>query len=168
MPCRKLSANSLRKHSEPRHTKASAPNTLDESAMTTTPNPQPIPGLAVFAALGVAIGAISGVSVFYWKHDHVGPGQSTPVSQAASGPPAVTPSAMDKDGRFLWQLATQGLELERARDVAINDARRVCSRLERGESEQQIVQDIVRGSGMSMDTATSFAETAIDVYCPEG
>jgi Protein of unknown function (DUF732) len=135
--------------------------------MTNTPNPQPIPGRAVLGALGVAIGAISGVSVFYWKHDHVGPGESTRASQAASAPPAVAP-AMDKDGRFLWQLATQGLQLSQARDDAINDARRICSRLERGESEQQIVGDIVGGSpGMSIDTATNFAETAIDVYCPQ-
>jgi hypothetical protein len=169
MPWRKLSANLLRTHSERRQTKASARNTLGHSAMTTTPNPQPIPGVAVLGPLGVAVVAVSGVSVFYWRRDHVRPTESTSVSQAASAPPAGASPAMDKDGRFLWRLATEGLELSRARDVAINDARRVCSRLERGESERQIIRDIVRGTpGMSMGTATDFAETAIDVYCPQG
>ncbi|EUA68542.1 hypothetical protein I553_1730, partial [Mycobacterium xenopi 4042] len=74
---------------------------------------------------------------------------------------------LDRDGRFLFLLTAQGLQLSAARDVAINDAHRVCSRLERGETEQQIVQDIVDGSpGMSMDTAAAFADTAISVYCP--
>ena len=38
-----------------------------------------------------------------------------------------------------------------------------------GESKEQVVQDILQGSpGMSVDTATDFADTAIDVYCPDG
>jgi Protein of unknown function (DUF732) len=38
-----------------------------------------------------------------------------------------------------------------------------------GESKDQVFQDILRGAqGMSVDTATDFAETAIDVYCPDG
>lgn len=153
----------------PLHEKGSARNTLGRNAMTTTPNPQPIPGLAVLAALGVALAAICGVTVFYWRHDHVGRGETTPASQTASAPSAGAAPAMDKDGRFLWRLAAEGLQLERANEDAINDARRVCSRLERGESQQQIVDDIVRGSpGMSVDTAADFADTAIDVYCPQG
>jgi hypothetical protein len=136
--------------------------------MTTTPNPTPIPGLALLAALVVG-GVVAGVSVYYSKHDHVPAKQSAPVSQDVSEPPAVTPQAkMDKDGRFLFLLASQGLELDRAADVAINDAHRVCSRLERGESEQQIAEDIVDGSpDMSIDTATSFADIAVEVYCPQ-
>jgi hypothetical protein len=113
MPWRKLSANLLRTHSERRQTKVSARNTLGHSAMTTTPNPQPIPGVALLGALGVAVVAVSGVSVFYWRHDHVRPTESTSVSQAASAPPAGASPAMDKDGRFLWRLATEGLERDR-------------------------------------------------------
>jgi hypothetical protein len=38
-----------------------------------------------------------------------------------------------------------------------------------GESKDQIIQDVLQGSpGMSVDTATDFASTAIDVYCPDG
>lgn len=45
----------------------------------------------------------------------------------------------------------------------------VCARYGGGESEQQIIQDILAGSpGMSLDTASTFADTAISVYCPDG
>jgi Protein of unknown function (DUF732) len=38
-----------------------------------------------------------------------------------------------------------------------------------GESKDEIIQNILRGSpGMSVGTATDFAETAIDGYCPDG
>jgi hypothetical protein len=44
-----------------------------------------------------------------------------------------------------------------------------CGRLVGGESNDQVFQDILQGSpGMSVDTATDVAETAIDVYCPDG
>ncbi|MGH3971023.1 MAG: DUF732 domain-containing protein, partial [Mycobacterium sp.] len=93
----------------------------------------------------------------------VGPSESAPVSHSGATPP----SRLDRDGRFLWLLDAQGLQLSRGNDAAIDDARRICSRLERGESEEQIVQDIVEGSpDMSADTATAFADIAIDVYCP--
>jgi len=139
--------------------------------MTTTPNPPSIPGLAVLAALAVAVVAVAGVLVFYSKHNPVVPRESTSVSQATSDPPAVDPPAKlgDKDGRFLWLLEAQGLQLSGAPNAAINDARRICSRLARGESERRIVQDIVQGSPrMSMATAAKFADTAINVYCPQG
>jgi Protein of unknown function (DUF732) len=44
-----------------------------------------------------------------------------------------------------------------------------CGRLVGGESNDQVFQDILQGSpGMSVDTATDVAETAIYVYCPDG
>jgi uncharacterized protein DUF732 len=59
--------------------------------------------------------------------------------------------------------------LRRSKDAAINDARRICARYVGGESEQQIIQDMLAGSpGMSLDTAAGFADTAISVYCPGG
>jgi Protein of unknown function (DUF732) len=67
---------------------------------------------------------------------------------------------MDRDGQFLWRLSTQGLRLRRSKDAAINDARRICARYAGGESEQQIIQDMLAGSpGMSLDTAAGFADT---------
>ena len=131
--------------------------------MTTPSNPPPITGLAVFAALAAAVVAIAGVLAFYSRHGDVSLGESTPASHATTSRQPV----QDKDGRFLWLLDSQGLQLSRANDDAINDARRVCSRLERGENEEQIVNDIVEGSpGLSVDDATAFADIAIDVYCP--
>jgi Protein of unknown function (DUF732) len=76
---------------------------------------------------------------------------------------------MDRNGQFLWRLSTQGLQLRRSNDAAINDARRVCTRYAGGESEQEIIQDMLQGSpGMSLNTASSFADTAISVYYPDG
>ncbi|BBU24701.1 DUF732 domain-containing protein [Mycobacterium xenopi] len=116
----------------------------------------------------VAVIAVAGVLVFSWKHQRFVPQDGAPDPQTRSAPSAgPSTGTLDRDGRFLFLLTAQGLQLSAARDVAINDAHRVCSRLERGETEQQIVQDIVDGSpGMSMDTAAAFADTAISVYCP--
>jgi len=84
---------------------------------------------------------------------------------------AADPSAhpTDRDGKFLWRIAVQGIQVRRSKAVAINDARRVCTRYVSGESEPQIIQDILSGSpGMSLNTASTFADTAISVYCPDG
>jgi hypothetical protein len=72
-------------------------------------------------------------------------------------------------GQFLWRLSAQRLQLRRTNDAAINDARRVCTRYASGETEQQIIQDMLAGSpGMSLNTASTFADTAISVDCPDG
>lgn len=138
--------------------------------MTTTPNPPSIPGLAVVAGLVAAIVAVATVLVFYRNHDRVAPGETTPDSQAESAPATQQSAALlDRDGRFLLLLTTQGLQVSGSRRASINDAHRICLRLARGESESQIVRDIVRGSvSMSEGMATAFADTAIDVYCPQG
>ena len=125
----------------------------------------------MLAALVFVVGAIGAVFVF--ERD---PGlfRSTAVSHTASGsqadPPAdPPPDRMDRDGQFLWRLSAKGLQLRRTNDAVINDARRVCTRYASGESEQQIIQDILQGSpGMSLNTASGFADTAISVYCPDG
>lgn len=139
---------------------------------TTQKNPPSIPGTAMLAGLVVAVVAVVGVSVFYWKHDLVVPRSTAPVTQAESAPPVDAPPTKvldNTDGRFLFLLSSQGLHVSGARELAISDAHRVCSRLARGETEQQIVQDIFAGSpGMSTDTATSFADAAMSVYCPQG
>jgi Protein of unknown function (DUF732) len=70
---------------------------------------------------------------------------------------------------FLSRLSTEGLQLSRSNDAAINDARRVCTRFAGGESEPEIIQDMLQGSpGMSLSIASGFADTAISVYCPDG
>jgi hypothetical protein len=52
---------------------------------------------------------------------------------------------MDRDGQFPWRLSTQGLQLRRSNDAAINDARRVCRRYAGGKIEQQIIQTFFKG-----------------------
>jgi hypothetical protein len=140
--------------------------------MTTSPDPPPIRGSAVLIVVVVALIAVAGVLVFSWNRQHAAASGVTPSpSPAASAPPAAAPrpGLLDNDGRFIFLLTAQGLQLSAARDTTINEAHRICSRLERGETEQDIVQDIVAGTpGMSADTAVTFADTAISVYCPQG
>ena len=126
------------------------------------------------AALIFVVAAIAAVFVFDRDPGLFPSRGSTAVSHTASGsqadPPADPPrDRMDRDGQFRWRLSTQGLQLRRSNDAAINDARRVCTRYAGGESEQQIIQDILQGSpGMTLNTASGFADTAISVYCLDG
>jgi hypothetical protein len=141
--------------------------------MTATPpkNPQPLPSLALLAGLVFAIGAITAVFVLgRTKHDPFQSKESSPATQTSFVPAADPPQdRSDKDGKSLWRLSAQGLQLLRSNDAAISDARHVCARFLGGESKDQIIQDVLQGSpGMSVDTATDFASTAIDVYCPDG
>jgi len=140
--------------------------------MTATPpqNPQPIPALAMVAALVFVVAAIAAVVVYDRKPELFRSQETTSASQHGSGSAAdPPPDHMDRDGQFLWRLSTEGLRLRRSKDAAINDARRTCARYAGGESEQQIIQDMLQGPpGMSLDTASGFADTAISVYCPGG
>jgi hypothetical protein len=124
----------------------------------------------MLAALVFVVGAIAAVFVFDRDPGLFRSKGSAAVSQAASASQADLPSGRgDRDGQFLWRLSAEGLQLRRSNDAAINDARRVCTRYVSGESEPQIIQDMLAGSpGMSLNTASSFADTAISVYCPDG
>jgi hypothetical protein len=124
----------------------------------------------MLAALVFAVAAIGAVFVLGRNPDFFRPRATTTVSQAASAVPGdPRPDPTDRNGQFLWRLSTEGLQLRRSNDAAINDARRVCARFAGGESEQEVVQDMLQGSpGMSLNTASSFADTAISVYCPDG
>lgn len=126
--------------------------------------------MALVVALVVALAAIAGVALFYRDHGHVIPEATAPELQAGSAPPALPRTLLlDKDRQFLFMLATQGIQPSGSRNATIKDAHRVCSRVARGETEQQIVQDIVTGSpAMTAKTATNFADAAIEVYCPQG
>jgi Protein of unknown function (DUF732) len=124
----------------------------------------------MLAALVFAVAAIGAVFVLGRNPDFFRPRATPTVSHAASASPAdPPPDPMDRNGQFLWRLSTEGLQLRRSSDAAINDARRVCARFVGGESEQEIIQDMLQGSpGMSLNTASGFADTAISVYCPDG
>ena len=135
---------------------------------TPSPDPKPLPALAIVAAVLVMAGAITAVFVLgRTKHDSFQSKESAQRPSASAADPAS--GGPEKDNQFLWRLTVQGLRLERSNDAAVSDARHVCSRFLGGESKDDIIQDILQGSpGMSVDTATDFAKTAIDVYCPDG
>jgi Protein of unknown function (DUF732) len=140
--------------------------------MTTTPstNQSAVPGLALLTALLFAVAAISAVFVLGRHPDLLRPKAPTAVSQTGEALPSDQPQdPMDRNGQFLWRLSSEGLQMRRSNDAAINDARRICTRYAGGESEQEVVQDMLQGTpGMSASTASSFADTAISVYCPNG
>ncbi|MDT5276969.1 MAG: hypothetical protein QOG95_3901 [Mycobacterium sp.] len=138
---------------------------------TKPPDPKPLPALAIVAAVLVLAGAFTAVFVLgRTKHDPSQSKGSSPTSQMSSASDAdPLRGSPEKDNKFLWRLTAEGLQLQRSNGAAINDARHVCARFLGGESKDQIIQDILQGSaGMSVDTATDFAGTAIDVYCPDG
>ncbi len=130
---------------------------------TPTPDPKPLPVVAIVAAVLLLAGAFTAVLVVGRMKQDASP------SRASA---AQTASAVDgpgKEDQFLRRLAVQNLRLDRSDAAAVEDAHFVCGRFVGGESKDQIVQDILQGSpGMSVDTATDFADTAIDVYCPDG
>src|SRR5271163_1728139 len=104
--------------------------------MTATPpqNPQPIPALAMVAALVFVVAAIAAVVVYDRKPELFRSQGTISAAQHGSGSAAdPPPDHMDRDGQFLWRLSTQGLRLRRSKDAAINDARR-------------IIQDMLAGS----------------------
>ena len=137
---------------------------------TTAPKATPLPSLAMLAALVFGVTAIAAVFVLSRNPDLFRPRATTTVSQAGAAAPVDPPAdPMDRNGQFLWQLSADGLQIQRSNDAAINDARRVCTRFASGETEQEIVQDVLQGSpGMSSSTASGFTDTAISVYCPGG
>ncbi|MBO0866341.1 MAG: hypothetical protein J2P16_14855, partial [Mycobacterium sp.] len=78
-------------------------------------SPAAVSSIAMIAAVVVALVAVAGVSVFYWRSGHVLPAVSMPashVSQQASAPPAVAPAAnLDNQGsQFLFELQARGIK----------------------------------------------------------
>lgn len=106
----------------------------------------------MLAALVFVVAAIAAVVVYERKSELFRSQGTISAAQHGSGSAAdPPPDHMDRDGQFLWRLSTEGLRLRRSKDAAINDARRICARYAGGESEQQIIQDMLQGSpGMSL------------------
>ena len=130
---------------------------------TPTPDPKPLPVVAIVAAVLLLAGAFTAVLVVGRMKQDASPSRASAeqTASAVDGP--------GKEDQFLRRLAVQNLRLDRSDAAAVEDAHFVCGRFVGGESKDQIVQDILQGSpGMSVDTATDFADTAIDVYCPDG
>ena len=119
--------------------------------------------MAIVAAVLLLAGAFTAVLVVGRMKQDASPSRASAeqTASAVDGP--------GKEDQFLRRLAVQNLRLDRSDAAAVEDAHFVCGRFVGGESKDQIVQDILQGSpGMSVDTATDFADTAIDVYCPDG
>lgn len=136
---------------------------------TSTSNPPSVPGMALVVAVVFAFAVIAGVVVFYRRPDLLAPrsGRTGTQSAAVQSDPGSEP--LDQDGRLLYLLTQEGLQTSGPRDVTLNEAHHVCDRVRAGESEAQIVQDIIAGSpGMSSQTAATFTEVATNVYCPQG
>jgi Protein of unknown function (DUF732) len=143
---------------------------MTSASVTPSTNPGAVPGLALLAALVFAVAAMTAVFVLGRHPDLLRPRAATTTSQAESAVPS-DPSAdpMDRNREFLGRLSSEGLQMQRSNDAAVTDARRICTRYAGGESEPEIIQDMLQGSpGMSLTTASSFADTAISVYCPDG
>jgi hypothetical protein len=132
---------------------------------TPTPAPKPLPVLAVVAAVLLLAGAFAAVFVLGRMKQDASPSRAS-AAQTSSASAVDGPGKVDQ---FLRRLEVQNLQLDRSDAAAVKDAHDVCARFLSGESKDQIVEDILQGSpGMSVDTATDFADTAIDVYCPDG
>jgi len=136
---------------------------------TSTSNPPSVPGVALVVAALFAFAVIAGVVIFYRRPDLLSPRTARTGTQTAAVQTDTGSEPLDQDGRLLFLLTQQGLSTSGPRDVTLNEAHHVCDRVHAGESEAQIVQDIVAGSpGMSPQTAAAFTEVATDVYCPQG
>jgi uncharacterized protein DUF732 len=135
----------------------------------TTPNadPKPLPAVAIVAAALLLAGAFTAVFVLGRMKLDASPSKGSAADGQTSSVSVV--DGPGKESQFLRRLEVQNLQLNRSDAAAVNDAHYVCGRFLSGESKDQVVQDILQGSpGMSVDTATDFADTAIDVYCPDG
>ena len=125
--------------------------------------------MALVAAVLFGFAVIAGVVIFYRRPDLLAPRTARTGTQAAAVQADPGSEPLDQDGRLFYLLTEQGLQTSGPRDVTMNEAHHVCDRAHAGESETQIVQDITAGSpGMSSQTAATFTEIAINVYCPQG
>jgi hypothetical protein len=125
--------------------------------------------MALVAAVLFGFAVIAGVMIFYRRPDLLAPRTARTGTQIAAVQADPGSEPLDQDGRLLFLLTQQGLSTSGPRDVTLNEAHHVCDRVQGGESEAQIVQDILAGSpGMSSGTAATFTEVAMDVYCPQG
>jgi hypothetical protein len=125
---------------------------------TPNPDPKPLPVQAIVAAVLVLAGAFTAVFVLGRMKQDASPSRASASAAQTSSVSAV--DGLGKEDQFLRRLEVQNLQLDRSDVAAVKDAHDVCARFLSGESKDQVVQDILQGSpGMSVDTATDFADT---------
>lgn len=131
------------------------------------------------AAALLAVSAVATVGVAkVWPH-HSTPGSpttqvvthSTPPAQAAELQLAPQPSPpaekINPDQRFVSLLTAQGFVASGTDGQVAQAGHEVCTSMGNGYTLQQVINGIANGSGVTTAHATRFAETAIDVLCPQ-
>jgi Protein of unknown function (DUF732) len=125
-----------------------------------------IPALVAVIA---AFAAVTAGAFLMWPHS-AAQQQAVPTKaevaapQPNPAPPAPKPES--KDDLYVRLLKEKGIPVGTPEVVASN-GRGICIRIKNGETEQQMVRDIIAGSnGVTTQQAWIWADTAIEVYCP--
>lgn len=80
---------------------------------------------------------------------------------------APQPKPESKDDLFVRLLTEKGIPVGTP-EVVASDGRGICIRIKNGRTEQQMVHDIQVGTpGISEKDAWIWADTALEVYCPQ-
>lgn len=100
------------------------------------------------------------------------PPAATKPSIAAPATPSIQPTQTpapkpeNKDDLYARLLTEKGIPLEGPAEVTGSNGRGICARISHGESHDQMVRDVMTGSGISAHDASIWVDTAIAVYCP--
>jgi hypothetical protein len=70
------------------------------------------------------------------------------------------------DDKFIAALQSQGITFQ-APDAAIAAAHEVCKRLDQGESENQVAQDVINETDLDPYHAGYFVGASVGAYCPQ-
>jgi hypothetical protein len=81
---------------------------------------------------------------------------------------APTPSARadPNDDKFIGALQSQGVTFQ-SPEAAIGAAHEVCRRLDQGESETQVSQDVINETDLDPYHAGYFVGASVGAYCPQ-
>jgi arginine/lysine/ornithine decarboxylase len=82
------------------------------------------------------------------------------------GAVAPTARADPNDDRFIAALQSQGVTFQ-SPEAAIVAAHEVCKRLDQGESENQVAQDVINETDLDPYHAGYFVGASVGAYCPQ-
>lgn len=129
--------------------------------------------IPAFVATLAALAAVTAGVFLAWPQSATKP-QVAPAKPHVAAPalPSIAPSppvqVQSSDQRFVALMKAQGF-VETGSDSQVAAAgRKICADLTSGRyTLAQVITGIENGSGVSHVTATRFAETAVDVFCPQ-
>jgi hypothetical protein len=125
--------------------------------------------LPALVAVVAALAAVAAGAFLMWPHSAAKQQAAPTQTHVAAPPPKPAPPAPapeSKDDLYVRLLKEKGIPVGTPEVVASN-GRGICMRIKNGETEQQMVSDIVAGStGVNTQQAWIWADTAIEVYCP--